>query len=99
MSTEINYPHITWNDNSTPCIDDTRHRVIDIAADHLVHGYSAMQIVDQYPDLTPAQVHTALAYYYDHQDEINSALMTSYEQAEKLRRQHSPHPKLLNARK
>jgi len=63
-------PHITFNPNGVPCIDGTRHRVIDIAADHVAHGYSAAQIVEQYPDLTPAQVHAALTYYYDHQAEL-----------------------------
>jgi hypothetical protein len=50
--------------------------VLDIIADHVAHGYSAAQIVEQYPDLTPAQVHAALTYYYDydHQNEMDAAL-------------------------
>jgi len=70
MSDAMTSPHITFNPNGVPCIDGTRHRVIDIAADHVAHGYSAAQIVEQYPDLTPAQVHAALTYYYDHQAEL-----------------------------
>ena len=60
MSEAMTYPHITSNPRGVPCIDETRHRVIDIVADHVAHGYSAVQIVEQYPDLTPAQVHAAL---------------------------------------
>jgi uncharacterized protein (DUF433 family) len=60
MQETTTYPHITINARGVPCIDGTRHRVIDIAADHIAHGYSAAQIVEQYPDLTPAQVHAAL---------------------------------------
>ena len=60
------YPHITMPPRGVPYIDGTRHRVIDIVADHVAHGYNAAQIVEQYPDLTPAQVHAALTYYYDH---------------------------------
>jgi uncharacterized protein (DUF433 family) len=91
------YAHITFNDNGKACIDGTRHRVIDIAADHLAHGYSAGQIVEQYPDLTQAQVHAALTYYFDHQDEMNAALMESYREAEQQRHSHTPHSKLLAA--
>jgi uncharacterized protein (DUF433 family) len=98
MSDEMTYPHITMNQRGVPCIDGTRHRVIDIAADRVAHGYSAEQILEQYPDLTPAQVHAALTYYYDHQAEIDAALVASFEQAEQLRKQHTPHPKLLAAR-
>jgi uncharacterized protein (DUF433 family) len=99
MSNDITYPHITLNQRGVPCIDGTRHRVIDIAADHSTRGYNAEQIVEHYPDLTPAQVHAALTYYYDHQAEMDAALAASYERAEQLRKQHPPHPKLLAARR
>jgi uncharacterized protein (DUF433 family) len=97
MSEAITYPHITFNPDGAPCIDGTRHRVIDIVADHVAHGYSAAQIVEQYPDLTLAQVHAALTYYYDHQDDMDATLMASYAQAEHWRRLHAPHPKLVAA--
>jgi uncharacterized protein (DUF433 family) len=92
------YPHITMNPRGVPCIDGTRHRVIDIVADHVAHGYSVAQIVEQYPDLTLAQVHAAFTYYYDHQTDLEAALIASYTQAEHSRHQHTPHPKLLAAR-
>jgi uncharacterized protein (DUF433 family) len=82
MPDALTYPHITVNSRGVPCIDGTRHRVVDIAADHVVHGYSAAQIVEQYPDLTLAQVHAALTYYYDHQHTIDAALVASYVEAE-----------------
>lgn len=98
MDDALIYPHITLNTRGVPCIDGTRHRVIDIVADHIAHGYSAAQIVEQYPDLTPAQVHAALAYYYDHEDDLTTQIMTSYAQAEHGRRKHVSHVKLVAAR-
>lgn len=98
MNEAMTYPHITINRRGVPCIDGTRHRVIDIVADHIAHGYSAAQIVEQCPDLTPAQVHAALTYYYDHQAELDATLLASYTQAEHARHQHTPHPKLVAAR-
>jgi uncharacterized protein (DUF433 family) len=98
MPEAMPYPHITLNPRGVPCLDGTRHRVIDLVADHVAHGYSAAQIVEQYPDLTPAQVHAALTYYYDHQDTLDAALAASYAQAEQHRRRHAPHPKLVAAR-
>ena len=96
--TDKAYPHITFNMRGRPCIDDTRHRVIDIVADHVAHGYRAAQIVMHYPDLTLAQVHAALTYYYDHQAAMDAALLASYTAAEQQRRQQKPHPKLVSAR-
>jgi uncharacterized protein (DUF433 family) len=98
MDDAMIYPHIAFNARGVPCIDSTRHRVIDIVADHVAHGYSAAQIVEQYPDLTLAQVHAALTYYYDHEDELNTKLMASYIQAEHGRQKHIPHVKLVAAR-
>jgi uncharacterized protein (DUF433 family) len=97
MSETMIYPHITVNPRGVPYIDGTRHRVIDIVADHIAHGYSAAQIVEQYPDLTLAQVHAALTYYYDHQADLEAVLIASYTQAEHSRHHHAPHPKLVAA--
>ncbi|MCB1806687.1 MAG: DUF433 domain-containing protein [Candidatus Competibacteraceae bacterium] len=95
--TSEHYPHISQTEHGVPCIDGTRHRVMDIAADYMAHGYGARQIVEQYPDLSPAQVHAALAYYFDHRDEIDAALIESYRHTEKLRKAHNIHPKIAAA--
>ncbi|MBI4557873.1 MAG: DUF433 domain-containing protein [Candidatus Hydrogenedentes bacterium] len=47
-----------------------RIRVQDIAFWHERLGMSADEIVSEYPGLTLAKVYSALAYYYDHRDEI-----------------------------
>jgi uncharacterized protein (DUF433 family) len=98
MRADTTDPHITLNPRGVPCLDGTRHRVIDLVADHVAHGYSAAHIVEQYPDLTPAHVHAALTYYDDHQDTMDAALVTSDAQAEHQRHHHTPHPKLVAAR-
>lgn len=95
--TSEHYPHISQTENGVPSIDGTRHRVVDIAADYIAHGYGAGQIVEQYPDLSHAQVHAALTYYFDHQDEIDATLIESYRHTEQLRKAHKIHPKIAAA--
>jgi uncharacterized protein (DUF433 family) len=53
-----------------PRIAGHRIRVQDIALWHERLGYSVAEIVAHYPQLTPAEVHAALAYYYDHRETI-----------------------------
>lgn len=53
-----------------PTIAGTRLRVMDIAAMVESGGATVEWILDNY-DLHPAQVYAALAYYYDHQAEID----------------------------
>jgi uncharacterized protein (DUF433 family) len=82
MREDMTYPHITLNSRGVLCIDGTHHRAIDIVADHVAHAYNAAQIVEQYPYLSPVQVHAALTFYYDQQDAMGTALVSSYAQAE-----------------
>ncbi len=49
------------------------------------HGMSIEEIVQQYPPLKPADVHDALAYAYDHLDEIDANLLADDEQVVKAR--------------
>ncbi len=51
-------------------IAGTRVRVQDIYTDSEVLGKSPEEIVAALPHLTLAQVHAALAYYFDHRQEI-----------------------------
>jgi uncharacterized protein (DUF433 family) len=53
-----------------PRIAGHRIRVQDIAIWHEQWGYSPEEIVSHYPQLSLADVHAALAYYFDHRDEI-----------------------------
>jgi len=55
-----------------PRIDGHRIRVMDIVTWHEKRGLSHDEILELYPGLTLADVHAALAYYFDHQDEIES---------------------------
>ena len=51
-------------------IAGTRVRVQDIYVDSQIAGKSVDEIVAGLPHLTLAQVHAALAYYFDHREEI-----------------------------
>jgi uncharacterized protein (DUF433 family) len=54
------------------CIAGHRIRVLDIVVLHERRGLSPEEIVYQYPSITLADVHAALAYYFDHREEIQA---------------------------
>lgn len=71
----LEYPHIIRAVNDVARLDRLpRIRVAQIAADHVGNGWSAEEIVRQYPHLTAAEVHAALGYYYDNRSEIDAEL-------------------------
>jgi uncharacterized protein (DUF433 family) len=53
-------------------------------------GMSVKEIVCQYPSLKPADVHDALAYAYDHIDEVEQAIAADNEAAVKNSRYSPP---------
>ena len=73
---KLNYPYITTDPGiagGRPIIAGTRITVNCIAGYYQL-GMSIDEILDSLRHLTPSQVHSALAYYFDHQDEINADL-------------------------
>src|SRR6266480_2108145 len=56
-----------------PRIAGRRIGVHDIVIDHLQLGQSLQQIGSNY-ELSLAEIHAALSYYYDHQDEIDGII-------------------------
>jgi uncharacterized protein (DUF433 family) len=67
------------------CIAGHRIRVADIAVWHERRGYSPDEVVDVFPGITLADVHSALAYYFDHRDEIEKELAEDGQWAEWLK--------------
>lgn len=66
----ITYPHIEIDSDGVAIVSGTTTKVIEIVQDHLAHHWHAEDICRQYPYLSLAQVHAALTYYYDHQQEM-----------------------------
>lgn len=65
-----------------------------IVVDNQGRGWSAEEIVRQYPYLSLAEVHAALTYYHDHRDEIDQEIETEAAEVERLR-QSAPESPLL----
>jgi uncharacterized protein (DUF433 family) len=75
--------HIRLDEKGVAWIDNTRIKVIEVAMDHIAHGWSAEEIHRQHPHLSLAQTHAALAFYYDHQAEFDKAIAESLARAER----------------
>ena len=85
MLTAETSTHIYRDEAGVAYVDQTRHKVLQIACDHVAQGWSAQEIVGQYPDLSLSQVHAALAYYYDHREEIDQQIAMREQKADAIR--------------
>jgi uncharacterized protein (DUF433 family) len=77
------------------CIAGHRVRVLDVVVWHEHQGMTPDEIVSHIPTLTLADVHAALAYYFDHIDEIQQEMRAEREFSEEFRRSN---PSLLEAK-
>src|SRR5262245_52830786 len=91
MSTEVTYPHIEKIEGSSARLKRLpRVRVAQIVIDYLNHGWSADEICIHYPHLKPAEVHSAMAYYFDHQSEIDDEIAEEQQLIDESRRTAKP---------
>src|SRR5438105_1137528 len=72
-----------------PCIAGTRIRVQDIVI-RAELGDSPDDIIRAYPQITLADVHAALAYYYDNRQMIDEQIRVGEELAAKMKAQAGP---------
>jgi uncharacterized protein (DUF433 family) len=68
------YPHIDVSRAGVPYIAGTQTKVVEIVLDRLAYHWDADEIHRQHPSLSLAQIHSALAYYYDHQTEMDGEI-------------------------
>ena len=75
-----------------PCIAGTGIRVWDVFVLHERQGRQPDEIVAAFPHITLADVHAALAYYWDNKDDINRQMKAADEFVEQLKAANGPGP-------
>jgi uncharacterized protein (DUF433 family) len=89
---ETRYEHITVNTDHVPSIVGTHTKVVELVLEHQAYGWSPEELHFQHPHLTLGQIHSALAYYWDHRAELDRDIQHRLERVEKLRGKAQPPP-------
>jgi uncharacterized protein (DUF433 family) len=95
---ETRYAHIVLEDSGVPHIAGTTTKVIEIVTDQQAYGWSPEEIAFQYPYLTLGQIHSALAYYWDHKAELDADMARRLAYADEMRRQAQNDPLMIRLR-
>ena len=90
MTTVETVPHVRLDEQGRPCVDDTKVKVVELVLDHLAYGWDAETIQDNHPHLSLAQVYAALAWYYDHQAEMDAEIERQGQRIQSLRKSSQP---------
>src|SRR4051794_6541267 len=85
----INY--IDVDQNGVARVAGSRSKVIQIVMDTM-NGLEPPEIHANYPHLSLAQIHAALAYHHDHKDNMDAQIRASLAAAEQARRDAGESP-------
>jgi uncharacterized protein (DUF433 family) len=94
MPTETitSYEHVQLNDQAVPIIVGTTMKVVELVMAQTAYGWSPEELHFQHPYLTLGQIHSALAYYWDHKAELDADIERRQQYAEVERLNAGPSP-------
>jgi uncharacterized protein (DUF433 family) len=74
---EIDREGVAW-------VSGANVKVIEVVLDKLAYGWSPEEIHFQHPQLSLAQIHAALSYYYENQSRMNAEIDAQRREVERL---------------
>ena len=80
---------IELDDRGVAWVAGTKVKVTEVVLDKIAYGSSPEEIHFQHPNLSLAQIHGALTYYYENQDRIDEEIRRGLEESDKLSAQLS----------
>lgn len=92
MLVDTRYEHVALNEDGVPVIRGTTMKVQELVAERLAWGWSPEEMLLNHPYLTLGQIFSALAYYADHEEEIEAAITADVELMDELRQKAKPSP-------
>lgn len=86
------YEHIHLDEKGVPFIEGTTMKVVELVMAQKAYGWSPEELHFQHPYLTMSQIHSALAYYWEHKEALDADIERRAELVEQLREESSPSP-------
>jgi uncharacterized protein (DUF433 family) len=66
--------HIFIDDQNVARVDGSRMKVVHLVKEMLARKATVDQLRDSFPELSLAQIHAALSYYYDHKPQFDAEI-------------------------
>jgi uncharacterized protein (DUF433 family) len=91
---ETRYEHIVLDEQGVPLITGTTMKVIELVLEQRASGWSPEELRAQFPYLSLGKIHSALAYYWDHQEALDRDIARRLAFADEMRSRTPPPPRL-----
>ncbi len=93
------YQHIGLDDRGVPLIAKTTMKVSELVVAQRAYGWSPVELHFQFPHLTLGQIHSALAYYWDHQGALDDEITRGLELVDAMQREMPVAPTIARLKK
>jgi uncharacterized protein (DUF433 family) len=90
VSVETKYQHVVLDERRIPTIAGTNMKVIELVLERAAYGWSPEELHFQHPYLSLGQIYSALAYYWDHQEELDRDIERRLRAMDEKRRERGP---------
>jgi len=87
---ETRYEHVTLDEERVPVITGTRTKVVELVVEQMAYGWSPDELHFQHPHLALGQIYSALAYYWDHKEELDRDIERRQVLADQMQRAAAP---------
>ncbi len=92
LPTTTAYEHVQLNADDAPIITGTTMKVVELVMAQMAYGWSPEELHFQHPYLTLGQIHSALAYYWDHKEALDADIERRLQQAKQFRQEAEESP-------
>ena len=75
---------IEIDDHDVAWIVGANTKVVEVVLDKIAYGWSPEEMHFQHPHLSLAQIHSALAYYYENREKLDAQIERDYREAKAL---------------
>ena len=89
---KTHYEHVILNESHVPVIAGTTMKVIELVLEKTAYGWSPEELHFQHPYLTLGQIYSALAYYWDHREELDRDIERRLEFVDGMQQEIEPSP-------
>jgi uncharacterized protein (DUF433 family) len=86
----VTYPHVDFDGKGNPILSGSTLKIVELVMAQRAHGWSPEELHFQHPELSLGQIHSALAYYWDHKDELDADIEQRSRYAEQARQEAGP---------
>jgi len=69
---QTEHRYIQLREPGVPIVEGTSMKVAELITSVKAYGWSPEELLSNYPHLTMSKIYSALAYYWDHKEEIDA---------------------------